>query len=76
LLHSYTASKVAQAFLDHIFRLHGMPTHIISDRDPIFTSIFWKELFRLVHTTLCMSFAYHPQSDVRLRGSINVLRHT
>jgi hypothetical protein len=76
LLHPYTASKVAQAFLDHIFRLHGMPTHIISDRDPIFTSIFWKELFQLVQTTLYMSFAYHPQSDVRPRGSINVSRHT
>lgn len=63
LLHPYTAPKVAQAFLDHIFRLHGMPTHIISDKDPVFTSTFWKELFQLAQTTLCMSSAYHPQSD-------------
>jgi hypothetical protein len=63
LLHPYSASKVAQVFLDNIFRLHGMPTHIVSDRDPIFTSTFWKEFFKLAHTTLCMSSAYHPQSD-------------
>jgi hypothetical protein len=43
--HPYTAQKVAQAFQDNIFRLHGLPTHIISDRDPIFTSSFWRELF-------------------------------
>jgi hypothetical protein len=63
LLHPFTASQVAQLFLDHIYRLHGMPTHIVSDRDRIFTSMFWKELFRLAQTQLCMSSAYHPQSD-------------
>lgn len=40
LYHPYTAQKVAQLFLDHIFRLHGLSTHIVSDRDPIFTSTF------------------------------------
>lgn len=47
LHHPYTAPKVAQVFLDSVYRLRGMPTHIISNRDPIFTSLFWKELFRL-----------------------------
>lgn len=37
--------------------------HIISDRDPIFTSTFWKELFCLAQVQLCMSSAYHTQSD-------------
>ena len=40
LHHPYTSQRVAQAFLDNIFKLHGFPTHIISDRDPIFTSQF------------------------------------
>ncbi|XP_021317789.1 uncharacterized protein LOC110435983 [Sorghum bicolor] len=57
LHHPYTAGKVAQAFLDSVFKLHGLPTHIISDRDPVFTSAFWNELFRLAKTwkTLCKS---------------------
>ena len=63
LRHPYTAQKVTQVFLDNIFRLHGLPTHIILDRDPIFTSSFWRELFRLAQVTLAMSSAYHPQSD-------------
>lgn len=53
-------SKVARAFLDNIYRLHSLPTHIISDRDRIFTSVFLRELFRLAQTTLSMSLAYHP----------------
>jgi hypothetical protein len=60
LLHPFTAPQVAQLFLDNIYSLHGMPTHIVSDRDRIFTNLFWKELIRLAQTTLCMSSAYHP----------------
>jgi len=63
LSHPFSAPQVAQAFFDNIYRLHGLPTHIISDRDKIFTSLFWRELFRLSHTTLAMSSAYHPQTD-------------
>lgn len=63
LKHPYTTLEVAQLFMDHIFRLHGMPATIVSDRDVVFTSTFWKELFRLQGTTLCLSTAYHPQSD-------------
>ena len=63
LAHPYTSSKIAQIFVAHIIKLHGMPTSIVSDRDPTFTSAFWRELFRLQGTTLKMSTSYHPQID-------------
>jgi len=50
LSHPYTAGSVAQLFLDQIFKLHGLPKSIVSDRDRVFTSNFWKELFCLSGT--------------------------
>ena len=47
LSHPYTAAKVANVYLQSLFKLHGMPSTIVSDRDPIFTSHFWRELMRL-----------------------------
>lgn len=61
--HPYTASSVARLFMIHIFRLHGLPKAIVSDRDPAFTSLFWKELFRECKVSLNFTSAYHPQSD-------------
>jgi len=55
LSHPYSAATVAQVFISNIFKLHGMPRSIISNRDPTFTSLFWSELFRLQGTTLKLS---------------------
>jgi transposase InsO family protein len=63
LTHPYTASTVARVFMDNSFKLHGMPNTIVSDRDRIFTSNFWQEIFKLSGTELLMSSAYHPQTD-------------
>ncbi|KAM1139920.1 hypothetical protein ACFX19_040757 [Malus domestica] len=63
LNHPYTASLVAQLFMDNIFKLHGMPQSTISDRDPVFMSKFWKEFFQLQGSELCFSSGYHPQTD-------------
>lgn len=43
--------------------IHGMPSHIVLDRDRILTSAFYRALFILANTTLCMSSAYHPHTD-------------
>lgn len=49
--------------MDNVYKLHGLPKAIISDRDRVFTSAVWQELFRLSDTKLWMSLAYHPQTD-------------
>jgi transposase InsO family protein len=63
LLHPYTALKVAQLLMDSVYKLHGLPQSIVSDRDKVFTSKFWQELFKLTSTTLRMSSSYHPQTN-------------
>ena len=47
LSYLYSAPKVAHLFAQHILKLHGMPTSLISDKDPVFTAKFWAELMRL-----------------------------
>jgi hypothetical protein len=63
LRHPFITQQVAQMVLDVIVRLHDMPKSIVSDRDRIFTSEFWKELFKLSKTTLLISTTYHPQIE-------------
>lgn len=61
--HPFTAISIARVVLDNIVKLYGFPKSIVSDRDRIFTSVFWKELFAKCETTLKHSSAYHPQTD-------------
>ncbi|PNY16670.1 Ty3/gypsy retrotransposon protein [Trifolium pratense] len=59
----YTSKSVAEAFMLNIAKLHGIPKSIVSDRDKVFTSGFWQNLFKRQGTSLAMSTAYHPQTD-------------
>jgi hypothetical protein len=61
--HPYTATSMAHAFFDGIVRLHGFPSLIVSDRDPVFTGHVWRDLFRLARMKLRLSTAFHPQAD-------------
>ncbi|GJP34822.1 hypothetical protein CLOM_g19239 [Closterium sp. NIES-68] len=56
-----TEETAHSSFVHHLTAWH--PTTLISDRDPKFTSKFWKELMSLLGTKLAMSSAYHPQTD-------------
>jgi transposase InsO family protein len=57
------APGLANIFRTTIFKYHGMPKAIISDRDDRFLSHFWQALFSVVGTELKYSTAYHPQTD-------------
>eukprot|EP00253_Pinus_taeda_P015024 PITA_15024 len=60
---TYRAAQIAHIFMQNVFRLHGLPKTIISDRDVKFTSAFWRTLFVELGTQLNFSTAYHPQTD-------------
>ncbi|XP_042017275.1 uncharacterized protein LOC121765260 [Salvia splendens] len=63
LSHPFTAKKVAEIFMDFVFKLHGMPAKIVSDRGAVFVGAFWKEFMTLLGVELLYSTAYHPETD-------------
>ncbi|KAF1317042.1 reverse transcriptase, partial [Globisporangium splendens] len=58
-----SAEMTAKVFVDVVFRLHGLPSEIVSDRDTRFTSRFWRTLLGILDTKLSMSTAAHPETD-------------
>lgn len=69
----YTAHKVVLLFFNLVCTIHGFPRSIISDRDLVFLSAFWRELFRVSGTKLRFSTVYHPQSDGQIEAINRVL---
>ncbi|GJP32178.1 hypothetical protein CLOM_g16775, partial [Closterium sp. NIES-68] len=55
--------ETTRVFVRYIISQYGIPTTLISNRDPKFTSNLWKELMSLLGTKLAMSSVYHPQTD-------------
>ena len=58
-----SSEDMVNIFLQAVFRLHGVPREIVSDRDPRFTAAFWSQLFKRLGTKFNMSTANHPQTD-------------
>lgn len=55
--------QITEVIFEHVYKLHGLPERIISDRDPLFTSTFWQHLHKLLGTELRLLPSYHPQTD-------------
>ena len=58
-----TGEETARLYINHVFKYHGMPQAIVSDRDPRFKSKFMAEFLRLIGTKQNTSTAFHPQTD-------------
>jgi hypothetical protein len=63
LAHPYSVEQIVTIFMDNIVKLHGPPQEIVSDRDRIFTSTLYKQIFKALGVPLKFSTAYHPQTD-------------
>ncbi|GAU51456.1 hypothetical protein TSUD_413530 [Trifolium subterraneum] len=70
---TYKASRYAEIFLEEIVKLHGIPLSIVSDRDPTFTSHFWRAFQKAMGTRLRMSTSNHPQTDGQSERTIQTL---
>jgi hypothetical protein len=57
------AKDLAITFAKEVWRLHGLPSDIVSDRGSLFISSFWKELMEHLGVELNLSTAFHPQTD-------------
>ena len=60
---TYKAADMAEVIFNTVYKLHGLPECIISDRDSLFMSHFWRELHSLLNIELQLSSAFHPQTD-------------
>ncbi|KAL4388247.1 hypothetical protein GQ457_09G020500 [Hibiscus cannabinus] len=69
----YPLQKLAKLYIAEIVRLHGVPVSVISDREPRFTSKFWRKLHEALGTHLSFSTAYHPQTDGQSERVIQIL---
>ena len=69
---SVTSEKKTRLLIDHVFKLHGLPETIISDRDPRFTAGLWKAVFNAWGTKIAMSSSYHPQTDGQTERQMRV----
>ena len=71
-----TAEGTAELYEKAIFRLHGLPKSIVSDRDVRFVSEFWRAIQKRFKTDLRMSTKNHPQTDGQTENANQVLEDT
>jgi hypothetical protein len=57
------AEEVARLYTRHVWKIHGLPRTVVSDRGPQFVSAFWKHLNRRLGIKSLLSTAFHPETD-------------
>ena len=70
---TFSFERFCRLYIREIVRLHGVPVSIVSDRDPRFTTHFWKSFQKAMGTRLTMSTTFHPQTDGQSERTIQVL---
>ena len=70
---TFTLERFCRLYIREIIRLYGVPVSIVSDRDPRFTTHFWKSFQKAMGTRLTMSTTFHPQTDGQSERTIQVL---
>ncbi|SGY56118.1 BQ5605_C006g04108 [Microbotryum silenes-dioicae] len=73
--HPDSSRDLARTFLTHIFKLHGLPTDIVSDRGATFTSNWWSEFLAMLKIKPNPSTAFHPESDGQTERTNQTLEH-
>ncbi len=68
-----SAKETAQLMVDHVFKIHGLPTDVVSDRGPQFTSQFWGEFCRLIGASSSLSSGFHPQTNGQAERTNQIL---
>jgi len=69
----FNAEQLADLYIIEIVRLHGIPLSIVSDKDTKFTSKFWQGFQSTMGIELCLSTAFHPQTDGQSERTIQTL---
>jgi len=67
------AAVLAKKYVSKIVKLHGVPVSIVSDRDFMFTSAFWRAFQAEMSTKVQISTAYHPQTNGQSKRTIQTL---
>ena len=70
---TFTLEEFCQLYIREVIRLHGVPVSIMSNRDPRFTTRFWKSFQKDMGTQLTMSTTFHPQTDGQSERTIQIL---
>jgi transposase InsO family protein len=70
---THKETNIVEIYMKEVVRIHGVPNSIISDREPNFTSNFWKGLFKGFGMNLNPSTSYHPESNGKIERTSRII---